>query len=107
MKSLLFCSLEKFCVEYCQKLEKIPFQVNSATHLQMLDLNQCAKMVEIIEVGESEMTNGDPKNNSFFPCLKEITLNNMQTLKSICKAMFFVLELGGGLCVQFAIVAKK
>ena len=84
-RPVLFPCLEKVSVYNCPELEKLSFELNSATSLQILHLSECTKMVEIIAVEELEITNEDPPKDSFFPRLREIRLTNMQNLKSICR----------------------
>ena len=81
---LLFPDLKDVHMENCPKLEMLPFEVNSATCLETLVLKECAKMVEILAVEESELTNVDAQKHSFSCSLIVIILENMQTLKSIC-----------------------
>ena len=82
---LLFRRLKKVCVKDCPELEKLPFELNSAPCLKYLSLLKCNKLVEIITIEESKMTNTDPQNDSFFPSLTTIHLEGMQNLKCICK----------------------
>ena len=81
---LLFPSLKEMCVIDCPELEKLPFELNSATCLDILFLKECNKMVEIVTVEASKMTTLHGQKDSIFSSLTTITLENMQNLKSIC-----------------------
>ena len=82
---LLFPSLKKMYVKNCPKLEKLPFELNSAPCLETLVLKECTKMVEIVAMEASEMTNVHGQNDSIFSSLTTITLENMKNLKRICE----------------------
>ena len=82
---LLFPRLKKVWVEDCRELETLSFELNSGQYLEFLDLRKCNKLVEIITVEESKMTNADPQKEPFFPSLTKIILAGMQNLKCICK----------------------
>ena len=84
-RPLLFPSLNHVGVIDCPELETLSFELNSGPCLEYLYLRKCNKLVEIITVEESKMTNTDPQKDSFFPSLKEIILEGMQNLKCICK----------------------
>ena len=84
-KPLLFPNLKVVHIENCPKLEKLPFELNGATCLENLNLNECTKILEIIALEEFEIAIRGHKKNSFFPRLRTIMLQNMQNLKSICK----------------------
>ena len=84
-RPLLFPRLERVWVEDCPQLETLSFELNSGPYLEFLSLRKCNKLVEIIIVEESTMTNADPQKDSFFPSLIEIYLEGMQNLKCICK----------------------
>ena len=84
-RPLLFPRLKQVEVKDCPELETLSFELNSGPCLKNLSLRKCNKLVEIITVEESKMTNADPQNDSFFPFLKEMNLEGMQNLKCICK----------------------
>ena len=84
-RPLLFPRLNSVEVKDCPELETLSFELNSVPCLEYLSLHKCNKLVEIITVEESKMTNADPQNDSFFPSLALIYLTCMQNLKCICK----------------------
>ena len=84
-RPLLFPMLERVSVRNCPELETLSFELNSGPCLDCLSLSKCNKLVEIITVEESKMTNADPQKDSFFPSLAEIDLEDMQNLKCMCK----------------------
>ena len=84
----MFPCLKEITVNNCPELEKLPFELRSAPCLEVLKQLGCNKMVEIIGIEELETTNVDPQEDSFFPSLRRIFLENMQNLKSVCKQPF-------------------
>ena len=84
-RTLLFPRLKRVWVLDCPELETLSFELNSGPCLKFLSIHKCNKLVEIITVEESKMTNADPQKDSFFPSLTKIILKGMQNLKYICK----------------------
>ena len=60
-KSLRFLALKQVYVENCPNLEKLRFEVNSAPLLEILYLDECTKMEELIAVEEWEKTSAAPQ----------------------------------------------
>ena len=79
----IFRNLQDLKIVQCNAMEKI--WITKLPCLRSLQVEECPKMVEIILVEESKMSNEDPEKDSFLPSLMEISLITMQNLKSICR----------------------
>ena len=84
VKCARFQNLRSLTLLRCRELREITW-IGTLPCLKYLSLYECNKLVEIITVEESKITNADPQKDSFFPSLTLICLADMQNLKCICK----------------------
>ena len=74
---LLFPSLKRVDMIKCPKLERLPFELDRATRLKTLFMKECTKMVEILVVQASEVSNLHAQKHYMFCSLRVIILENM------------------------------
>ncbi|CAA7409662.1 unnamed protein product [Spirodela intermedia] len=98
----IFKNLRGLSITECEALEDITW-IRQLPCIEMLGLDGCSRIEEVIVVEEVTVDNVDYQNDSFFPKLMLIWLKDLPNLRSICRhpLLFPALEsIGVGDCPE-------
>ncbi|CAA7409659.1 unnamed protein product [Spirodela intermedia] len=80
----IFKNLRRLWIEKCEALEDITW-IRQLPCIEILSLTECSRIEEVIVVEEVTVDNVDYENDSFFPKLRWIWLQDLPNLRSICR----------------------
>ncbi|KAI3907999.1 hypothetical protein MKW98_003644, partial [Papaver atlanticum] len=79
----IFSNLRELIIKQCHSLTKL-FPGGRLSKLQLLEVNDCGELEEILQVNQDERKNFD-EEKYVFPQLEQLYLYELPSLKTICK----------------------